>query len=114
MATLKFPQLALGQRFIFRGSRYVKVSPLLARAEDGGHSQMIPRSAHVEPLDAPVPDDTRNKPAHVALEELHCAALACLEDLASTSAAPPQAITRARQQLALAHQRALEQLGLRD
>ncbi|MBI5463113.1 MAG: hypothetical protein HY941_13085 [Gammaproteobacteria bacterium] len=112
MATLKFPQLALGQGFVFRGTRYVKVSPLLARAEDSGHSQMIPRSAQVELLDVPATAGVEKNPAHVALEELHRAALDCLEELAAH--APPQAVSRARQRLAAARQRALEQLGLRD
>ncbi|MBI5041161.1 MAG: hypothetical protein HZB57_08185 [Gammaproteobacteria bacterium] len=108
MAAIKFPQLALGQGFIFRGTRYVKVSPLLARAEASGHSQVIPRSALVEPLDASAPSATTD-PTHAALEELHRAALDCLEELSAKVPAP--AYEQAHRQLAAAYQRALKMLN---
>jgi len=45
---MKFPQLPIGQRFIFRGQAYVKAGPLTARREQDGDVRLIPRSALVE------------------------------------------------------------------
>lgn len=44
---MKFPQLPLGQRFLFQGESYVKVGPLTARRERDGENRLIPRSAVV-------------------------------------------------------------------
>lgn len=107
----KFPSLAVGQRFIWRGRRYVKTSPLLGCAEDTGQSQMIPRSARVE-----LPEDSvaaaAAKPAassaQAALEALHQAALAGVDALAVE--ATPQTVARVRRELQAAHQRALKSL----
>lgn len=50
---MKFQMLPLGARFEFEGDVYVKTGPLTAAAEAGGQ-RMIPRSAVLKPLDAPV------------------------------------------------------------
>jgi hypothetical protein len=50
---MKFQLLAIGARFEFEGKVYVKTGPLTAATEAGGQ-RMIPRSAVLKPLDAPV------------------------------------------------------------
>lgn len=50
---MKFQMLPLGARFEFEGKVYVKTGPLTAATEAGGQ-RMIPRSAVLKPLDAPV------------------------------------------------------------
>lgn len=111
MSSCKFSSLALGRRFSHGGGIYVKISPLLARAETDGASRMIPRSALVEALDAaasetpPVPAD----PARAALADYHQAVLACLDTLAD--APSPQTVAAAREALSAAHARALRRLG---
>ncbi len=47
---MKFPQLAIGQRFQYEGGVYTKTGPLLAHAEESGRSRLIPRCAEVMPL----------------------------------------------------------------
>jgi hypothetical protein len=44
---MKFPQVPLGQRFLFQGEPYVKIGPLTARREQDGENRLIPRSALV-------------------------------------------------------------------
>jgi len=110
MTSSKFTALAIGQRFALRGKYYVKTSPLLARAEDSGQSQVIARSAYVDLLDAAAVSQITRGPAHAAVDTLYSAALTCMEELAHSCAAPAQALTHAREQLDKAHQRALAQL----
>jgi hypothetical protein len=50
---MKFQMLPVGARFEFEGKVYVKTGPLTATTEDGGQ-RMVPRSAVLKPLDAPV------------------------------------------------------------
>jgi hypothetical protein len=50
---MKFQLLPLGARFEFEGKVYVKTGPLTATTEEGGQ-RMIPRSAVLKLLDAPV------------------------------------------------------------
>jgi len=50
---MKFQLLPLGARFEFEGKVYVKTGPLTATTEEGGQ-RMIPRSAVLKTLDAPV------------------------------------------------------------
>jgi hypothetical protein len=45
---MKFPQLPIGQRFLFRGEAFVKAGPLTARREKDGDVRLMPRSALVE------------------------------------------------------------------
>lgn len=52
---MKFQLLAIGARFEFEGDVYMKTGPLTAAGEAGGQ-RMIPRSAVLKPLDAPVVD----------------------------------------------------------
>lgn len=114
-AQTKFPGLAIGQRFSWRGRRYVKTSPLLACAEDTGESQMIPRSALVElPADAVTAATSRpaESSAQAALEMLHQAALTGVESLAAE--ARPETAARVRRELRAAYQRAVKSLEGKD
>lgn len=109
----KFPALAIGQRFTWRGRAFVKTGPLLACAEDNGQSQMIPRSAVVEVAEQaaakPAPDAD---PARRALELLHQAALAGVETLAAE--ATTKTVVRVRHELDTAYQHALKSLDGKD
>lgn len=55
---MKFQQLPMGARFEFEGVAYVKTGPLTATSERG-RSRMIPRSAVLKPLDAPIAPPVR-------------------------------------------------------
>jgi len=110
MTSSKFTALAIGQRFALRGKYFVKTSPLLARAQDSGQSQVIARSTYVDLLDAPEVSQITRRPAHAVVDALYSAALTCVEELANRCTAPAQALRRAREQLDKAHQRALVQL----
>lgn len=114
-AQTKFPGLAVGQRFSWRGRRYVKTSPLLACAEDTGESQMIPRSALVE-LATDAVGAAAARPAagsaQAALEMLHQAALAGVETLAAE--ATPKTVARVRRELQAAYRRAVKSLEGKD
>lgn len=46
---MKFTQLAVGQRFLYKEAEYTKISPLLAEPVSGGAGQLVPRSAVVTP-----------------------------------------------------------------
>jgi len=48
---MRFPKLAIGQRFSFNGRTYSKTGPLTATDEATGKSQLIRKSAEVSPLD---------------------------------------------------------------
>jgi hypothetical protein len=49
---MRFPQVAIGQRFIYRGKHYTKTGPLTASEEGGGGDrQLIPKAAHVTLID---------------------------------------------------------------
>ncbi len=48
---MKFTQLPLGARFVYRGQSYRKVSSIQAADEDGEVDKLIPRSAAVTLLD---------------------------------------------------------------
>lgn len=113
-AQTKFLSLAVGQRFSWRGRRYVKTSPLLACAEDTGQSQMIPRSALVELAEssAPAPVAAATHPGLTALENFHQAALAGVETLAAE--ATPKTVARVRRELQTAYQRAVKSLEGKD
>lgn len=50
---MKLQHLPIGARFEFKGQVFVKTGPLTAASEEGGQ-QVIPRSAVLKPLDAPV------------------------------------------------------------
>lgn len=55
---MKFQQLPSGARFEFEGKVFVKTGPLTATSEEGGQ-RMIPRSAFLKPLDAPLPPSVK-------------------------------------------------------
>jgi hypothetical protein len=109
--TCKFSSLAVGRRFRHGGGTYVKISPLLARAEADGASRMIPRSALVETLDTAATETPTPPadPASAALNDYHQAALDCLDSLADSNS--PRAIAAAREALSAAHARALRRLN---
>jgi hypothetical protein len=52
---MKFPQLPLHAWFSWEGDQWQKSAPLLARSLSSGQQRMIPRSAEIEPIAAPVP-----------------------------------------------------------
>jgi len=47
---MKFAQLAVGQRFLYKEAEYTKISPLMAEAAEAGSRQLVSRSATVTPL----------------------------------------------------------------
>ena len=49
---MRFPQVAIGQRFTYQGKCYTKTGPLTASEEGDGSQRMIPRAAEVTPVDA--------------------------------------------------------------
>ena len=49
---MRFPQVAVGQRFNYQGKCYTKTGPLTASKEGDGNQRMIPRAAEVTPVDA--------------------------------------------------------------
>lgn len=106
-AQTKFPALAVGQRFVWRGRRFVKTGPLLACAEDDGRSHMIPRSAVVERADA-ASDATAaaSNGLRQALEDLRQAALTHVDALAAGATTPQAA--RARTEIQAAYQHVLD------
>lgn len=90
----KFPALAVGQRFHWRGRRFVKTGPLLARAEDGGRSQMIPRSATVELAEAAADPAPATDSVRQALDDLRQTALDQLDAVAADATAQKAAAAR--------------------
>lgn len=50
---MKLQHLPIGARFEYKGQIFVKTGPLTAASEPGGQ-QVIPRSAVLRPLEAPV------------------------------------------------------------
>lgn len=48
---MRFPQVAIGQRFIYRGKHYTKTGPLTASEEGGGDRQLIAKAAQVTLID---------------------------------------------------------------
>jgi hypothetical protein len=112
-AQTKFPALAIGQHFTWRGRAFVKTSPLLACAQDTGQSQMIPRSAVVEVAEqAAAKTVPAADPARRALEHMHQAALAAVETLAAE--AGEKTVTRVRRELDAAYRRAVQLLDRDD
>jgi hypothetical protein len=53
---MKLQHIPLGGRFEFEGKVFVKTGPLTASSEQGGQC-MIPRYAHLKPLDLPATED---------------------------------------------------------
>jgi len=85
---LRFNQIAIGQRFQWRGEIYVKHNSLIAHHGGSGKQQLIPRSELVELLDErpAAPLSTAGAPleratALSAFETYHAEALHCIEAL---------------------------------
>jgi hypothetical protein len=79
MAEHRFGELPVGATFLWRGSSYVKIGPLLARMEGDSEQVLVPRSARVtllasDPLTAPAPTTA-------ALERLHQDLVQLIRDL---------------------------------
>lgn len=106
-APTKFPAVAVGQRFVWRGSCFVKTSPLLACAEHDGRSQMIPRSAVVELADTVSPSaPPATRSVRQALENLQQIALEQIDALIAD--ATPATAARARKVIEAAYRQALQ------
>jgi hypothetical protein len=108
-AQTRFPALEIGQRFVWRGERYVKTSPLLACSEVGGRSQMIPRSAVVELANAAgaaAPEVGQS--LRQALDELRQTSLKQIDALVEGVTAPKAA--RARKEIETAYRRTVKLL----
>lgn len=106
-APTKFPAVAVGQRFVWRGSYFVKTSPLLACAEDDGRSQMIPRSAVVELADTASPSAPPvTRSLRQALEDLQQTALEQVDALIAD--ATPATAARARKAIEATYRRVLQ------
>jgi hypothetical protein len=105
----RFTLLPVGARFEYEGKWYVKSTPLIATAADGGGQRMVPRSALVAveagaaPPPRPVPEAVATAALLEALGRYHAEAVACLE-----TADRQAAVAR----LDAARQALLEGLGL--
>jgi len=100
---MKFSQIAVGQRFRWQGTDYVKINSLIARAAGSEKQQLIPRYSEVEVSGGDTPpaprqplDTTR---VQAAFEEFYNVALTHADDVG-------------RGALADARQRFLEAIGL--
>ncbi|EGV50232.1 polysulfide reductase chain A [Candidatus Endoriftia persephone str. Guaymas] len=56
---MRFPQLAMGQRFRFQGRVFTKSGPLTAREEGSQNNQLMRKSAEVELLDNAAPQSEK-------------------------------------------------------
>jgi len=50
VADMKFHQVQIGQRFLYKDQAYQKESPVLARQEDSGEQKFLRRADAVQPL----------------------------------------------------------------
>ncbi len=119
---MKFQSFAVGARFEFEGKVYTKTGPLTAATEEGGQ-RMIPRSALLKPLDAPVEPSPRRgrKLDEVAVmnafEAFHGECERLLAQAAGNAADPDAARMRMRwlqTQLAAARARFLAGTGIQE
>lgn len=108
-STTKFPAVAIGQCFVWRGRRFVKTGPLLACADDDGRSQMIPRSALVELADGAATAAAATDCLRTAVDGLRQTALDQIDALAADPTAPTAAGARAA--IEAAYTRVLQQLN---
>lgn len=103
---MKFSQFKPGERFEWEGVLYVKVGPVSARDVATGRLRMIPRYAHLQPVEAPAADAQPDSPPvsdlRAAFDAFFGECLAALDE--------PQAAARTR--LLSARQRFLTILGL--
>lgn len=109
---MKFPQLAEGARFRWRGQLYRKTGPMVAQADAGDERKLIPRSAVVEPV-----DDTRSPPARpatgLAAAEVEAALAVLVRDLLGWAAhLDAEAQRTLERRIATAERAFREQLGL--
>ena len=57
---MKFQHLTIGQKFLYQGQPYSKVSPLIGSHTKTGARKLIPRYAEVEPFPAPEAQTSSN------------------------------------------------------
>jgi len=76
---MKFQQLALGARFEFEGTDYVKSGPLTATSA-AGLQRMIPRFAVLKPLDAAQPTAPARPVGRIETEQVLAAFEAFYQD----------------------------------
>ncbi|TCV90461.1 hypothetical protein [Sulfurirhabdus autotrophica] len=57
---MKFHELAIGQKFEFQGTAFVKSTPMIASALDTSTQKFMARSATVKPLDIMVASSSTN------------------------------------------------------
>jgi hypothetical protein len=117
---MKFQSFAVGARFEFEGKVYTKTGPLTAATEEGGQ-RMIPRSALLKPLDAPVePPPRRGRKLDeasvlTAFEAFHGECARLLAEAAGNAADQDAARMRWLQtQLAAARARFLAGTGIQE
>ena len=85
---MKFALLKAGQAFVYKGKHYLKVTPLMAVAEDGEGQELIPRSADVTPVgnkQASPAIDSVQGPTARAIDRLEQAILQQLPQIQSRS-----------------------------
>lgn len=112
---MRFHELPVGQRFEFEGEAYVKISPLVAKAEGNWKTRFMPRATEVQPVQAEAP-----RPAVVQRREVETEAvvrafdafygecLRCVDDL---GAGGGEALKAAQAVLGEARQRFLDALN---
>ncbi|MEW6646179.1 MAG: hypothetical protein AB1450_03145 [Pseudomonadota bacterium] len=116
MMEAKFHQLRPGQRFLWQGSTYEKINPLLARSLDSGAQRMVPRSTTVTLLEGEVAPVAAEPPppdlaaARRVFEDYHRSSLHWLEQQGGSE----EQLRRAYAALAQARQRMLAALGEED
>lgn len=111
---MKFAQLPVGLRFLYKAHAYTKVSNLMARPEGDGSDRLIPRSANITPLDEP-PVDLSERPSEVAIGELDRAMMQLageVNDIVAASGLDATEISRLSQALQQAFTRARASLHL--
>ncbi|WP_127475643.1 hypothetical protein [Sulfurivermis fontis] len=113
MMEAKFHQLRPGQRFLWQGSTYEKINPLLARSLDNGAQRMVPRSTLVTRLEGEVAPVAAEPPppdlaaARRVFEDYHRSSLHWLERQDGSE----EKLRQARTALAQARHRVLAALG---
>lgn len=83
MPESRFGDLPVGATFLWRGSSYVKTSPLLAHMEGDNEQVLVPRSARVTFLasDPPAATTPAAAPSAAAVENLHRELVQLIRDL---------------------------------
>ena len=78
---MTFKQLAIGQRFRFRGVIYRKATPLMACPEGEQTQVLVPRSAKVDVLDTGTIQQAITPPREIPVAQLEYAMNALAEEM---------------------------------